>query len=310
MSLSHPDHNEYRHLVGPQILDKASQTLIGILQGITIDERLNAAEIAELKNWCDERSQYRTRSPFSEVCDKLDEIMADGVIDPDEQEDLLWLCKNLSADSEYFDAVTNEMQLLQGILHGVLADGKVSVEEAKNLQNWLNEHDGLKGSYPFDEIESILIEVLRDGEIDKNEQRILQSFLGEFVDFSFVRKYSDERQRIRSKLSKLSKDLTVTGICATCPQIAFEGKTFVFTGASREGKEEKLAEQVERLNGRAKKGLCRKTDFLVIGDSGNPSWAFSCYGRKVEEAVSMRREGHPILIIHESDFWDAIEDYT
>lgn len=36
------------------------------------------------------------------------------------------------------------------------------------------------------------------------------------------------------------------------------------------------------------------------------SLAFSCYDRKVEKAVKMRKEGHQILIIHEGDFWKIV----
>jgi hypothetical protein len=30
-------------------------------------------------------------------------------------------------------------------------------------------------------------------------------------------------------------------------------------------------------------------------------WAFACFGRKIEEAYSMRRDGHHVLIVHEVD---------
>jgi len=32
------------------------------------------------------------------------------------------------------------------------------------------------------------------------------------------------------------------------------------------------------------------------------------YGRKVEKAIQLRKEGHKIILVHENDFWDAIED--
>ena len=51
-----------------------------------------------------------------------------------------------------------------------------------------------------------------------------------------------------------------------------------------------------------------QTHYLVVGAGGNPCWAFSCYGRKVEKAVDARKSGNPILIVHESDFWDAVAD--
>ena len=51
--------------------------------------------------------------------------------------------------------------------------------------------------------------------------------------------------------------------------------------------------------------LQKKTDFLIIGDDSNPCWAFSCYGRKVEEAMNMRKQGYKISIVKEIDFIDA-----
>ena len=55
--------------------------------------------------------------------------------------------------------------------------------------------------------------------------------------------------------------------------------------------------------------VAKQTEFLVISAKGNPCWAFSCYGRKVEKAVKLRKKGHAIVIVHESDFWDAVEDH-
>ena len=44
----------------------------------------------------------------------------------------------------------------------------------------------------------------------------------------------------------------------------------------------------------------------MVCDGGNEFWAFSCYGRKVEQAYEQRRKGHHIVIVHERDFWDAL----
>jgi len=73
-------------------------------------------------------------------------------------------------------------------------------------------------------------------------------------------------------------------------------------------KRAEIVEHVQKLGGTFNPNLTQKTDFLVVGSGGNPCWAFSCYGRKVEKAAESRRDGHPITIVHESDFWDAVED--
>lgn len=44
------------------------------------------------------------------------------------------------------------------------------------------------------------------------------------------------------------------------------------------------------------------------GNTGNPYRSYSCYGRKIEEAVALRKEGAKVQIINETDFWDAVWD--
>ena len=47
-------------------------------------------------------------------------------------------------------------------------------------------------------------------------------------------------------------------------------------------------------------------DYLVVGVSGNPCWAYPSYGRKIEKAMELRRQGSQLLIVHKSDFFDAL----
>jgi hypothetical protein len=62
------------------------------------------------------------------------------------------------------------------------------------------------------------------------------------------------------------------------------------------------------LGGVVKKGVTRDLDYLILGAEGNPCWAYSCYGRKVEQAMNYRRAGSLLLIVHENDLHDAIVD--
>jgi NAD-dependent DNA ligase len=304
--MHYPEHAPYMRLTERQRVDKAVHTLTGLLRGIAIDDKLNALEIAEVLNWCNEYRQFVDRAPFKELIQKLDEMMSDGVIDPEEQEDLLWVCKNLSPDSEYYDEITHEIQVLQGILHGIMADDHISVTEATELQHWINDHAHLKGTYPYDELESLLMVVLADGAIEEEEQKMLREFFEDFIQYSLAKRVQNETKRVRSGLTK-SK--TLPAICAVCPELEFDARTFTFTGSSMKAKRAEIAKQVERLGGIFNPKLTQKTDFLVVGAGGNPCWAFSCYGRKVEKAAELRKEGHAITIVHESDFWDALADH-
>ena len=305
MSIHHPDHRPYQHFTQPQRIDKAVQTFQGLVRGITIDGELNAEEVAELLNWTREYSDLLGRAPFNELKQKLDEILADCQIDPEEQEDLLWVCRNLSPESYYYDAVTHDIQQLHGIMHGIMADGRVTIEEADGLQEWLDDHGDLKGTYPYDELDSLLTTILSDKKIDEQEQQVLRSFFEDFIEFSFAKKVRTESQRVKVGLPKT---FTLPGICAVCPEIGFDGRIFTFTGTSTKATRKQIADQVTCLGAAFSPTVTSQTHYLVVGGGGNPCWAFSCYGRKVEKAVDIRKSGGTILIVHENDFWDAVAD--
>ena len=305
MTIHHSDHDPYRRFTERQRVDRAVHTLTGLLHGIAIDDELNAPEIAEVINWCNEYRQLAKMAPFNELIPKLDGMMKDRLIDPEELEDLLWLCRNLAPESGYYDEITNEIQTLQGMLHGIMADGHVSMAEATRLQEWLDDHAHLKGTHPYDELDSVLLSVLADRKIDPEEQEMLRRFFEDFIQYSFAKRVARESGRVRAGVTR---EKTLPAVCAACPEIAFQSKTFTFTGTSAKAKRSDIAKQVEQLGGIFSPSLTRSTDFLVVGAGGNPCWAFSCYGRKVEKAAGLRKEGQPITIVHESDFWDAVQD--
>lgn len=305
MSIQHPDHTSYRHFTKRQRVDKAVQVFHGMVRGITIDSELNAEEVAELLNWTTEYTDLLGRAPFNELKQKLDEILADGQIDPEEQEDLLWVCRNLSPESEYYDDVTHDIQQLHGIMHGIMADGCVTLDEAKGLKEWIAEHADLKGTYPYDELDSLLTTILKDKQIDDQEQQVLRSFFEDFIEYSFAKKVRTEGQRLKAGLAKT---FTLPGICSMCPEIAFDGRVFTFTGTSTKATRKQIVDQITELGAGFSPNVTPETHYLVVGAGGNPCWAFSCYGRKVEKAVDSRKSGNPILIVHESDFWDAVAD--
>lgn len=91
-----------------------------------------------------------------------------------------------------------------------------------------------------------------------------------------------------------------------CPEITFEEKTFCFTGESCKTTRLDIALKIQSVGGVYHDTVTRKTDYLLVGSNGNPCWAYSCYGRKVEKAIDLRKEGFPIKIVHENDFWDAL----
>lgn len=126
---------------------------------------------------------------------------------------------------------------------------------------------------------------------------VMSMFFGEFT-------LSPERRAVGA----LDRSATVSGVCVFGPEIEFANRFFCFTGASKRTTRNGMADIVRRLGGEFHKNLCNDTHYLVVGADGNPCWTYSCYGRKVEDAVHRRRTGQRLAIVHELDFWDAVAD--
>lgn len=282
------------------LADKAINTLKGILMGINLDGQINEQEIAELQGWAKEQRQWVNRNPFNEFISTIELILNEENVTRDAIEDLYWLCQKYETDSYYYNAVTADLQTLQGLCHGILADGVIQDKEVHELSIWLDENEHLSSYYPYDEIRSLLLSILSDGKIDEEEITVLKAYFSQFI------KLNDEF--VDGKIRAETADVSIAGLCTSEPNVTFEGKTFCVTGVLKRGTRENLKRDIESLGGIATETITKKTDYLIVGDNGNPAWAFACYGRKVEKALSLRKEGHTITLIHEFDFCDIIDD--
>jgi len=291
------DHDEYIRFTGRQRLETATHTLYGIIGGLVADRQVNKTELAALNRWLGNYRDFLDRHPFNELVPHIHAVVADGVIDEEERSDLLWLCERFSGAGGYYDDITADMQQLHGFLGGIIADGRINRKELDELSAWVDDHSHLRSCWPYDELESVIAHVLKDGKIDDQEHEALLQFFGEFT-------IGPERKAVGA----LDRECTVSGVCAFGPEIEFSDRFFCFTGASKRTTRNGLAEVIRQLGGEFHPNLRNDTHFLVVGADGNPCWAYSCYGRKVEDAVQRRRKGQRLLIVHELDFWDAVAD--
>lgn len=302
MSIVNYEDMEYAKYTFKSELDKAINVLEGIINGITIDREISLAEVVELTNWCDQYKEMIYRKPFNEIIPLIHTSLEDNILTEDEIQDILWACNNFKGTSKYYNIITADIQKLHGIMHGILADNQITLEEIEGLRNWIFENHHLKGLYPYDELFSLFSSVLSDGILDNNERAMLKVFFSDFIDLdSSVNINIDE-------INNLKETIKLEGLCSVDPNICFCNELFCFTGASSRLRRADIQNIVESMGGKFKDTVTKDTKYLVIGDNGNPCWAFSCYGRKVEQAVDLRKKGKSILIIHEHDFWNAVEN--
>ena len=294
----HPDHRPYIKFTNRSRLDKSINSLLGIVEGISIDGAINSSELSLLRLWLSENDELKDKHPFNELVPVIEMAVADGVLTHDEREDIVWLCEKLCS-TEFFDQTTADLQRLHAILGGIVADGRITEEELRGLSGWLEDHEHLRTCWPYDEVGSLITAVLVDKKIDEKEHRVLKEFFSEFL------AVLDSRTIVSPSISD---GTTLVGLCAVCPEIDFAESTFCFTGTSTRYTKNQLAKIVADLGGESVNSMTAKVKYLVIGANGNPCWAYACYGRKVEKAVELRKSGNRVLIVHENDFHDAVAD--
>ena len=293
------DDRKYWRFTGPYRVEKAINTLAGIIEGIAADGVITDEEISLLQQWVVENNEFRNKYPFKELINRIEEALSDNILDSEEIEDILWLCDKFHDFNKKMSCITADMQRLHGLFAGIVADGIISKSELEQLKIWIEEHEHLKGHWPYDETESLIHQVLKDGFIDNEEHKLLLNFFSEFLRI-------DHHKTLKYPLNEVDKP--IQGLCAVCPDVTIVGKTFCVTGKLKNNTRKEVASIITENNGCFSNTLTNNVDYLLIGSDGNEAWAFSCYGRKVEQAINLRKEGHKITLIHEFDFWNTLNE--
>ncbi|MBU0719016.1 MAG: hypothetical protein KJ749_12260 [Planctomycetes bacterium] len=112
------DNRGYFRYTRPQRIDKALQTLAGMLKGIAADGKITVEEARGIQRWLGENSEFGNRHPFDEVAALFDSALEDGELDHEEVEDILWMCEKFQPNSTFYCRVTADIQKLHGMLGG------------------------------------------------------------------------------------------------------------------------------------------------------------------------------------------------
>ena len=110
-------------------------------------------------------------------------------------------------------------------------------------------------------------------------------------------------QLIGGSLEDLAASTHVTRLAFDdVPHVEIPGSRFCLTGEFVFAPRAKCAEEIERHGGLVSSSVTKKVRYLVVGGLGSAEWKHGSFGTKIEQAVRYRREGVPVLIIHE-DRW-------
>lgn len=251
-------------------LETNINSLYGIIQGINYDGVIDDKEIEKIKLWIDENRIYKQYSLFNRIITKLDAILEDNVITYYEKIELKSLVSSINTSRMYSD-VTLALQILNGILDGIICNQQINQKEIENLRIWLKENDYLKDVYPYDKVLLEVNKVLEDGILTQEESNyILEVFE------SIINPQRDDEN-----------------------DIDFRGKTFCLTGEFKSASKSEISKKIQALGGIEKSGVSSKLDYLIVGSVGSEAWKFGKIGGKQAKALELNEKGAKIKIIDE-----------
>ena len=192
---------------------------------------------------------------------------------------------NISSSRRKLRLSANSQSLLtlNGILSGITCDNVLVETEIDYLQKWLDDNNALKGNYPYDKIYSTIEAALADGILEKTE-----------LDF----------------MLQLFKQITdpVNEIACDYDRLAIKDKNICLTGEFDNGSKADVHAILISRGANIHKSVTLKTDILLVGGQGSSAWSAGNYGNKVKKALEIQEKGINILLIRETDFFNALEE--
>jgi NAD-dependent DNA ligase len=261
--------------------------LYGILWGIGCDKVITQKEHAALFDWMEENKAYQKDVNFHESFQMLTDVLEDGNLSAKEYGKLLRLV-GMHITSARYSNTTQAMQILMGIIKGILSDTQINAKEVSALYMWMQAHDNLKGNYPFDKIFDALTQVLADGILDPEEEKILLAIFEQFL---------NPRQTCACGNS-LSGEPSAVGI-------NLSGKTCCLTGDFSYGTKAEVEKHISNSGGICIPTITREVDYLIVGGQGSEAWIYGNYGTKVKKALQMQENGHRVQIVGEDVIYEG-----
>lgn len=251
-------------------LETNINTLYGIIKGIAYDGIIDYKEIEKLKSWLEDNRLYKQYSLFNRIINKLEEILDDNIITEYERIELEKLVTSINSSKMYSES-TLALQILNGILDGIVCNQKVNQKEIDNLNIWLKQNDYLKDVYPYDKVLLEVSKVLEDGVLTEEESNYILRVFNEIV----------------------HPDFNNDG------NIDFEGRTFCLTGEFKTATKQEISKRLQNLGAIEKNGVSSKLNYLIIGSVGSEAWKFGKIGGKQAKAQELNEKGANIKIIDE-----------
>ena len=180
---------------------------------------------------------------------------------------------------------------LIGLAKGIAADDTIHQSEVEFLQKWLVANLDITQNPVIRVLYARVSEILADGVVDEEEKADLLETLNQFSARDL-------------ELGELMKSSTLP-LCRPAPEMFFGGRRYCFTGTFNYGNR-KACEAAVEDRGAETGPFTKATHYLVVGVYATDSWKHSSFGNKILRAAELRDRGHPVHIISEEHWQNAL----
>lgn len=272
--------------------DKLFANLISIIDGVLSDSELSDSEILYITTWLSDSEQIANNAFVMLLQERISRVLDDGVITLDERKELkqtLLDVQRAIMDMPSIDlySIESDINLLNGLCKGIVADRQLGIEEINYLEWWLTQNGMLKRNYPGRHLYELVKTIKEDGIIDQSESELLYKAL---VDFSGTDLDSGVVDGLSCHLP-----------CDEIDVLNIKGSTICLTGNFITGKRSLISTLIENAGGKVIDRVTQTADYLVIGVLSSRDWRFSSHGRKIEKAIDDRDSGKSSVKITTED---------
>lgn len=279
--------------------DKLINNLVGILDGILADGKVDEKEVVYLDAWLKEASMLDGVWSFNALRYQVETILEDGVITKDELDHFKIVVPKLLAaimdipDVDFYSEESDKL-LLEGLCKGVSANRNLTDSEIKYIKWWLGQNSLLKSRFPGKELYQLMEKILDDDFITEDERGELSSaikrYIGDPLSFGAV------------------DGITTLLPVDPNPVIVVQGCRVCFTGQFLSATRKQCEETALVLGAMPRSSVTKDLDYLVIGALCSRDWRFSNHGRKIEKVMDYRAKGQTnAQIIHEETWVEFIK---
>ncbi|MEE3392785.1 MAG: hypothetical protein VZR23_03745 [Lachnospiraceae bacterium] len=158
---------------------EAVNELYGLIIGISIDENINDKESDLLSEWMNKHEFLRNSNQFAIFFQMLKVIIDTRHATSEQYQDILRMLQPFA--STLFTQSETAMQILKGIIKGIVGDGRLTRPELDNLYRWMNDYNEFADDPRFDKIYTLVGHILKDNVVTEDEKVQLLKKFHEFL---------------------------------------------------------------------------------------------------------------------------------